>query len=872
MGHGDDESKYGFGNYHAHDDFRNLPDATEQIYGDDFDKLMEDILCNVPAQDDGFTIILEQCNADNLVTAALKDMSKSFLERLSAEYPHITISGTGPWSDSTNKQESLDTGARSSGGYPDLNAPVTSKGGGIWKHGNTLIFHHHGDQIAVRKSPFASTETAKSLKLNTIDYAREILNQQEQLTDKERQAILAKICANRKILKIDDFKHEPGFPKLAKPANEKAKNSVELEKKILKQEQYAYLQRVEQILLKKAYSNRDVLIVALGLNLPSIFNGCEKIREKILNNKDLLKLVMVSCGKVLIADQNNNNVIDLLLENKIPIDSVDEKGMTALHYAVQNFFVCRREQLDLVNKLLDNGANPESKDNKDQTPKMLSDEHSQKSTVIGGKNVVALLQKRATDKHSVNTNTTELPKWQSILIEQIISGLERNYVFPEKIDRSSLMSGLTKRFSETFSWHEYASEYGDFNKDEFAKSVSQLLGEIVNDPHLSIRYDPKTIKENLACLNESLIFPWSLPPEDPRSCPEAIKIEHGKDLELRGCGFYNRDTEEKYLFPQISEQVKADKNINIPSSIGYIGLQFMADPKMFSVVAKKAFQVMQGMQDKDAIIIDLRGNTGGSPEGPRHYLSFFFKEKTHLNTVKTRKAGAWEEVQYHTYTGNEVHPEGELNDRPTPDLSNIPVYVLTDKRTFSAGEELAYDLQQQKRATIVGESTTGGAHPYKTQPLITEEPESKGEINRHFVIVVPNATSINPISKTNWEDGSDDKGVQPDVRVPAENALQMAISSIQLKKLNATANSAQKVDPALLTQKKSQSGLSTNAQLCSKLGVTKTSKIVLDCEQDKLKSKKSTDEIDRTKKPEVSTTPEVDRSVTTTNSATKPSK
>ncbi|RNF83078.1 hypothetical protein EER27_11195 [Lysobacter psychrotolerans] len=36
-----------------------------------------------------------------------------------------------------------------------------------------------------------------------------------------------------------------------------------------------------------------------------------------------------------------------------------------------------------------------------------------------------------------------------------------------------------------------------------------------------------------------------------------------------------------------------------------------------------------------------------------------------------------------------------------------PVYVLTSKQTFSGGEECAYDLKTQKRASLVGE-TTGG--------------------------------------------------------------------------------------------------------------------------------------------------------------------
>jgi retinol-binding protein 3 len=85
--------------------------------------------------------------------------------------------------------------------------------------------------------------------------------------------------------------------------------------------------------------------------------------------------------------------------------------------------------------------------------------------------------------------------------------------------------------------------------------------------------------------------------------------------------------------------------------------------------------------------------------------------------------------------------------------------VLTSKRTFSGAEELSYDLKMLKRATIVGDTSGAGAHPVAGH-----------RIDDHFMIGVPFARAINPISKTNWE-GS---GVEPDVKVPAEEALDTA--------------------------------------------------------------------------------------------------
>jgi retinol-binding protein 3 len=74
-------------------------------------------------------------------------------------------------------------------------------------------------------------------------------------------------------------------------------------------------------------------------------------------------------------------------------------------------------------------------------------------------------------------------------------------------------------------------------------------------------------------------------------------------------------------------------------------------------------------------------------------------------------------------------------------------------------EEFTYNLKNLKRATIIGETTGGGAHPV-----------SGHRIDDHFMIGVPFARAINPISKTNWEE----VGVEPDVKVPAAEALSTA--------------------------------------------------------------------------------------------------
>jgi C-terminal processing protease CtpA/Prc len=97
------------------------------------------------------------------------------------------------------------------------------------------------------------------------------------------------------------------------------------------------------------------------------------------------------------------------------------------------------------------------------------------------------------------------------------------------------------------------------------------------------------------------------------------------------------------------------------------------------------------------------------------------------------------------------------------------VYILTSGFTFSAAEDISYTLKNLKRATIVGETTGGGAHPVRARRL-----------NDHFFVMVPFARYISPVTKTNWEG----TGVEPDLKVPQAHALKVA-QLTALRKLSA---------------------------------------------------------------------------------------
>lgn len=154
-----------------------------------------------------------------------------------------------------------------------------------------------------------------------------------------------------------------------------------------------------------------------------------------------------------------------------------------------------------------------------------------------------------------------------------------------------------------------------------------------------------------------------------------------------------------------------------------------------------AVAAMTFLANVDALIFDLREN-GGGRDLVSFLMSYLFDRPRHVHTAHFR------ERDEQTWTCGYV---------PGPRFPEHPVFVLTSRATFSAAEDFAYNLQQLGRAVVVGERTKGGAHPvefYRFPDLFLE-------------LVIPNAYSENPVSRSNWEES----GVVPNIEVSAPEAL-----------------------------------------------------------------------------------------------------
>jgi hypothetical protein len=297
-------------------------------------------------------------------------------------------------------------------------------------------------------------------------------------------------------------------------------------------------------------------------------------------------------------------------------------------------------------------------------------------------------------------------KTRDQVIDRALERLDRSYVYPE-IARK-MADGIHDRQRNG----EYATVTSSVN---LARKLTDDLRSVSHDLHLVVFYSHDPI------------------PDRPPGQPSPADTERvRKQLASANFGFAKVE--------------------HLPGNIGYLELRGF-NPA--ALAGEKASAAMNLLADCDALIIDLRQNGGGDPAMVQLVASYLFgTQPVHLNDLYWRPSDSTQQWWTLAYVPGRRMPDAE-------------VYVLTSHHTFSAAEEFTYDLQNLKRATIVGEVTGGGAHPGGGQ-----------RIDEHFIISVPSGRAINPVTKTDWEG----TGVKPDIAVPADQALDKA-KELAMKKI-----------------------------------------------------------------------------------------
>jgi hypothetical protein len=170
------------------------------------------------------------------------------------------------------------------------------------------------------------------------------------------------------------------------------------------------------------------------------------------------------------------------------------------------------------------------------------------------------------------------------------------------------------------------------------------------------------------------------------------------------------------------------------------------------------------------LIIDVREHRGGGLAEMDILFPYLFAKETELVEMDTRLAvvergGALFEDGPTMRPVN--GPAGVVRrahfavpaEKATP-LRDAKVFLLTSPRTASAAEHLSLSLKRTDRATLIGE-TTRGAGNYG----------SRASLPGGYSAFIPIGRTFDPKTDTGWEG----TGVEPDIKVPAADALDEAL-------------------------------------------------------------------------------------------------
>ncbi|MBN2226126.1 MAG: S41 family peptidase [candidate division Zixibacteria bacterium] len=288
--------------------------------------------------------------------------------------------------------------------------------------------------------------------------------------------------------------------------------------------------------------------------------------------------------------------------------------------------------------------------------------------------------------------------------------------------RAAIIDSVTAKFNTIYVFPDVAKDMEKYvrkrmqdkaydtltDQAQFCEVLTNDLLEVCHDKHLWVRY----------ASDEVLKF----------ANTDSLTDDQRKEL-LR------RQAYDNYGFYKLER---------LTGNVGYLDLRAFTDA---SIAGETAIAAMKFLGNCNALIFDLRQNGGGSPSMIQLISSYFFNDKQHLNSFYVRQTDSI--VQFWT----QEYVDGNK-------MVDVPIFILTSDYTFSGAEEFTYNLKNMKRATVVGETTGGGAHPVERHAFD----------NLHVVMSVPFGRAINPITGTNWEG----TGIAPHIETPAEQALDVA--------------------------------------------------------------------------------------------------
>lgn len=290
--------------------------------------------------------------------------------------------------------------------------------------------------------------------------------------------------------------------------------------------------------------------------------------------------------------------------------------------------------------------------------------------------------------------------------DAILQLLKANYVHPADVTK---VEGAIRVLEERHS---------GLDDESYARVMGPKLSELLRDRHLLLEYSRRPIAEKKIAQST-----------EPDAATKAKAEEFARRVNY---GL----TEVKVL----------------DGNIGYLRIDGFLPP---NVAGEALGSAMESLRHTRGLVIDLRESVnGGDPRMVALLCAYFIPDTGKLLTTISWRQKHEQESRI---------PE---LDRAKVYSPNAPVYVLTSRKTFSAGEELAYNLKVLNRAKLIGEPTGGGANP-----------GSEFRVSDHLSLFIPEGQAINATTGSNWNW----TGVTPHERINPSKALERTLQKLAVR-------------------------------------------------------------------------------------------
>lgn len=320
-----------------------------------------------------------------------------------------------------------------------------------------------------------------------------------------------------------------------------------------------------------------------------------------------------------------------------------------------------------------------------------------------------------TSYYSHNLNNQNWAKWKKRYANKIETQ-EDAYVAI-----NSMIASLDDSYSKFMSEKEFQEQNSAINSKLYGIgiNIASIAGKIYvanvleNAPahQAGIQIGDIILKVNNKDVNGKSIYQTA----------QLIRGDINANIELellRGAEKINKTLKREEIKIKTTESKKINDDIAYIRISSFISIQ---TPKDFIVTLNK-------YKDSKALILDLRGNSGGLFQNAIVISNLFMKKGT-IVSVTARQG------KKNTY-------KAENKDC----IYDNPMVILVDERTASASEILASALKDNNRATLVGTKTYG-----------------KGLVQKVFSL--PNQTGMNLTIAhylTPWGKDINKKGIEPD--------------------------------------------------------------------------------------------------------------